>query len=493
MPNMQPETAPSLFVCIIGGGLAGLSCALSLQAVGIQCKVFERDESMTHRKQGYGLTLTNSRTGALAQLGVLDECLAQDCASRCHYVFDQQGVILGYFGRCFLEEDGDEKVGSNKKQGDVMTHIPTSPRQWRSANLRIPRQNLRQMLLDRLQPNTVVWGARVMDYHETADKVTVTFHDGSVVDADVLVGADGINSVIRKMQDHKTKQKNGGLEYLGVAAIIGLSTATHPLLHERGFYTIGNQHRLFTMPFRDQAYGHDGSLIPPLTMWQLSFAESSEETARSLSSTPPTELLELAFRRTQGWMDPVQELLAGTEEVWATPIYDRTPRKLKTQQPSRVTVMGDACHPMSMFKGQGANQALQDGPLLARMLTSTDRNLSPSRLDSSGRSWLDRAALLNRIRRFECEMIQRTDRKTLASRQAAIELHSVGVADRIEFGIGGVSLSSEQLALVLRRCREQNIGAHLAAELDNMFGELVDNTVPPAERGTKTNQREDDD
>jgi len=136
-----------------------------------------------------------------------------------------------------------------------------------------------------------------------------------------------------------------------------------------------------------------------------------------------------------------------------------------------------------MSVGQGANQALQDGPLLARMLTLVDRTFPSSPLDSANRPMLNRAALLNRIRRFDCEMNSRTRVRVRASRLAAQVLHAPGASQMSDFfGISGVSLSSEQLMTVLAACREHNVGAHLADHLDENFQQLLDRTVPPAER-----------
>lgn len=303
----------------------------------------------------------------------------------------------------------------------------------------------------------------------------------------MLVGADGIHSVVRRLQDSKAREVVAPLSFLGVAAIVGLSPAQHPLLDARGFYALGNRHRLFTMPFRAASYNADGSVSAPAqTMWQLSFAEEDESKARALGNTPPSDLLAEALRRTSGWMDPVQALLAATplEHVWATALHDRAARRLRTkQQASRVTVVGDACHPMSMFKGQGANQALQDGPLLAKLLTIVDRNTPPSALDSQGRPILGSAALLNRIRRFEAQMVQRADPRVRASRAAAAALHAPDIALPSEFfGIGGVALSGLQIRAVIDAARQNNVGAQCNDKLDAAFGALLDATVPPAER-----------
>lgn len=510
MSDMSEFKKPlSLSIVVVGGGLAGLATALSFQRDGLEVSVYEKDISFEDRRQGYGLTLTKNWTGPLAKLGVLEECIARNCTSNCHWVFNPDGDIRGYFGRAF---DGDDVDKSYKEgQGGSL------------GNLRVPRQDLRKMLLAKLKPGTIIWGQKLMDYDEKDDSVLATFLDSSdggdhkinVVECDVLVGADGIRSRVRELRDQKKFVKRssenenesesaGGLwsptplKYLGVNVIIGLSTAVHPLLTKQGFYVLDGVHRLFTMPFREASEENS-----PLHMWQLSFSGWTEEEFREkllrnesgVSSkgikglTEPEiggRLLDEAMRRTEEWMDPVQQLVATTrpEDVWGTSLYDRDPMWLLdtgssgSLPGSRVTLIGDACHPMSMFKGQGANMALEDGPLLAYWLQGgpTAAKSKPGKPN--------RKTLLTRLRNFERQMVARSAIKQRDSREAARNLHALGLNDIAEgeekeflgsvetgtgYGFEGVAKeyrmrdcgdrSNAVVQRLLQKLREQCIGA----------------------------------
>ena len=400
-----------LSVAIIGGGLGGLSCALALQKKGIECTVYEKDENFGARKQGYGLTLTNNEKGPLAELGILHKCVAGDCPSNWHWVFDRAGKVLGYYGREFnqvlshaKDYSHDGTITSTGSGGSGGTAVVES-----RGNLRIPRQDLRQMLLDELRDGTVQWGQAIKDYIETEDCVKVEFVGGHSIDADVVVGADGIRSVIRQLRDaklfgaHPSKLKlSPPLTYIGVSVILGLSTLHHPLLDQGGFYMYDGEHRLFTMPFRVNEK-------QTMTMWQLSFVGLTEDDACAMRSQDPEYLRSEALRRTQNCFEPVQDLVRETpaEEIWATGLYDRDPMQMRSKEKgTRVTVIGDAAHPMSMFKGQGANQAISDGPRLAKwLMKSTQKNGSKE--------------IHTKIRCFEREMLQAAVPKVLASRAAA--------------------------------------------------------------------------
>lgn len=527
---METTYRDSLRIVIIGGGLGGLAAALALQNEGFNVNVYERDVQFTDRKQGYGLTLTNNPKGPLAKLGVLEEVLSKDCCSNQHWVFRPSGHVCGYYGRALKSN----KLNIHSDQLEQTEAKHEGDRNNFRGNIRIPRQELRRILLQRLAPGTVKWGRRLVSYKDTIESVTLEFEctvatssnpthqnqsdepqQKEVVVADVVVGADGIHSKIRQSRDLQNADLGPPpLQYTGVSVIIGLSTAKHPLLSRGGFYVLDGCHRLFVMPFQDEItcscenYSESGSTRrspphrsspcsvcgrgqPQLTMWQLSFSCPEFDSGLNLHSMCRDDLLKEALRRTDGWMDPVQDLVRLTlsEEaaVWGTKLYDRDPMVLRPKHKqqmnkrkrasddepiksddhggglgsisvdqngintytssSRITVLGDACHPMSMFKGQGCNQAMEDGPLLASWL---------------GRPGLTADNLFTRLRCFEREMIARTTPKVSASREAAHLYHSPEALE-IEFGFEG--LTSAQSLSLMAALEEANITAALGDQM----------------------------
>jgi 2-polyprenyl-6-methoxyphenol hydroxylase-like FAD-dependent oxidoreductase len=206
------------------------------------------------------------------------------------------------------------------------------------------------------------------------------------------------------------------------------------------------EHRLFTMPFRVNEK-------QTMTMWQLSFVGLSEDDACAMRSQDPESLRAEALRRTQNCFEPVQDLIRETpaEEIWATGLYDRDPMQMRSKEMgTRVTIIGDAAHPMSMFKGQGANQAISDGPRLAKWL------MKPTQKNGS-------KEIHTKIRCFEREMLQAAVPKVLASRAAAKRLHHIDALSS-DYGFSGCKCDATRQK-ALKILDEGAIGAKLGGDL----------------------------
>jgi salicylate hydroxylase len=161
--------------------------------------VYERDVAFDDRKQGYGLTLTHNDKGPLAKLNVLEQIKVHDDAaspSNRHWIFHADGSLIGYYGNDFASGTGAPSGGSDSADADS---------RWQRGNLRIPRQVLRRMLLDRLLPGTVRWGKRLhsispiprsaSDGGSTEERLVLAFEDGTLSSPCALVvGCDGIRS-----------------------------------------------------------------------------------------------------------------------------------------------------------------------------------------------------------------------------------------------------------------------------------------------------------
>lgn len=309
-------------VVVVGAGLAGISAALSLERAGYsQIAVYERDGSFDEQKEGYGLTLSYNPKGPLAKLGVLEEVAQQDCPSRSHYLFQPDGKVLGYFGNAFQQHRGNGQRG----------------------NLRVPRKLLRKILLSKLQQTTIHWGHRLKEFvfdKETC-KYTLRFTTTSAetgaaevatTQADLLVAADGIRSVMLSQiyrlpssssvttvpqVEPANPLQSVGLRQMGVRLILGIAEFSHPLLKERGFYTLDGKHRLFTMPYSSNRF--DASQSNRI-MWQLSFATTSEEESSKQAPLDPESLFDYVVQTCRSWHEPVLSMVKATpmNAVWGT-------------------------------------------------------------------------------------------------------------------------------------------------------------------------------
>jgi 2-polyprenyl-6-methoxyphenol hydroxylase-like FAD-dependent oxidoreductase len=389
-PLADKENYPHL--AIIGGGIGGVALAVACLHRGIPFTLYERDDNFEARSQGYGLTLQQA-SKAIEGLGIFS--LEEGVISTRHLVHTTDGKVIGEWGiRKWI-------------QSDAKTF-------QKRTNIHIARQSLRLALLEQLRgQDRVHWGHQLVDFKECEDKgVDLSFQvDGKIKNAkaDLVVGADGIRSSVRRLligDDISPLRYLGCIVILGICPLKALEGLNSPLLDSATvFQTANGNERIYIMPYDSDS-----------VMWQLSFP-MPEEDAKALSAQGPQALKEDARRRTL-WHNPIPQILEATLEAQISgyPVYDR--ELLKSEflaKAGPVTLIGDAAHPMSPFKGQGANQALLDALNLARIITRGCRPLSQWRNDGIRESVLTE---------FESEMLERSATKVNDSAAAAQFLHS---------------------------------------------------------------------
>ncbi|MFI2710740.1 FAD-dependent monooxygenase [Micromonospora sp. NPDC018662] len=303
---------------IVGGGPAGLATALALRDAGWTAEVVER--SVDPSASGVALTLWPNALAALAALRADKPVREAGCPAEGNQIRAADGRVL------------DDVPG------------PVMAERFGGRGLALLRADLVAALRDQLSPGTLRTGVRCVGWTETGGRVRVDLSDGGTATVDLLVGADGIRSAVRRQLLGDGPDR---LRYAGYPVWRGV--ARHDLGVAPGLLTMGRAAQFGLFPLTGgRAYWF--ATMPMRRGW-------GERVPRRVWSA-----------RFDGWHDPVPRVLAATpdEDIVVTDIYDRAP--VPRWSAGRVVLVGDAAHPSTPNLGQGTCQALEDAVVLGRCL-----------------------------------------------------------------------------------------------------------------------------
>ena len=314
-------------VIVVGGGIGGLGTALALAQSGLPVHLLERAAKFT--EVGAGLQVGPNAVRALDRLGVLDEIYATA-------VFPKRGVI------------SDAITGKELTTLDLGT---TFSERFGYPYIVLHRNDVLTPLLDacRAHPNITLENNRtVAEVTDQSHQMIVRCEDGYELSAKLVVGADGLNSKVRRLIATDAPVFSGYVAFRG-ATPIDPGAATEDQSDVRLW--IGPNVHLMQYPVRS------GTMYNQVAVFRtLRKAEGRKDWGKS------DELLE----RFSPMCDAVRTTVAAHADATAYPNFDKEP--LTTFIAGRAVLIGDAAHPMLQYLGQGACQALEDGLTLAAAL-----------------------------------------------------------------------------------------------------------------------------
>ncbi|ONM48744.1 hypothetical protein B0T44_03455 [Nocardia donostiensis] len=313
-------------VVVLGAGIGGLTTAAALRRAGFGVELYEAAPEL--RAQGFGLSVQANGINALRTLGLgIDEEL--------------------------LERGGRvETFQFRRPDGTLIRELPVHELDARlgAPAVALHRADLHDVLLHAIDDTQTFVGAQATGFTDDGDRVRVRFADGREAEGDLLVGADGIHSVVRAQLHGRSEPRPGN--FVCWLACVPFQHPHVPRGASTHYWGTG-------MRFGIHDIGHGR------VYWWGTMTLPAEQAAAWDGSK--ADLLRLYA----GWAPEVRACIEQTDwdDVLAVPAQDRPP--LAELGRGRVTLLGDAAHPMLPSLGQGANSAIEDAVVLAHTLTNS--------------------------------------------------------------------------------------------------------------------------
>lgn len=307
-------------IAIVGGGLGGLTCGIALARRRLTCTIYERAPEVS--EVGAGIWLPPNALQVLDRLGMADDLMLA-------------GVPVRRIELC--------AVGRRAPLRTV--ELDWVVEKFGFPTVSVRRSSLQRLLVEEIGPEALQRGSNCVSVRQGPGSAVVDFEDGSHVEADIVIGADGLRSVVREAVEPDVPLRDSGqLCFRGLADYVlpdelaGVCRETWGGRARFGFCQVG----------RGAVY------------WFAPIAAARDE---SVSSAEFTGLY-------SDFPSPVPELLANTEaeSISCLRLFDIAPRR--QWHKGRVVLLGDAAHPATPNLGQGGAQAMEDALALAAAVAS---------------------------------------------------------------------------------------------------------------------------
>jgi 2-polyprenyl-6-methoxyphenol hydroxylase-like FAD-dependent oxidoreductase len=332
-------------VVIVGAGIGGLTLALSLHQVGVSARIYESVEKL--EPLGVGINLLPHAVRELTELGLADEIARTAIPTSTLSYFSKRGQLI-------WSEPRGKTAGYNWPQYSI-----------HRGELQMI---LYRAVLDRLGGDAVLTGHHFADYEETDAGIRAHFTDRRTgaarasTEGTVLIGCDGIHSTLRSkfVPDEGPPKWNGAILWRGV-------TESTPYLDGRTMVMAGHERQKFVCyPISRQAFDKERARVN----WIAELRFNPDHAWRREDWNRPgrlEEFLPLFESWKFGWLD-VPGLIRDANACFEYPMVDRDP--LPRWGSGRVTLLGDAAHPMYPIGSNGASQAIIDARVLTREIRS---------------------------------------------------------------------------------------------------------------------------
>jgi len=313
-------------IAVIGAGLGGTTAATLLQHQGFEVALYEQAPGFS--RLGAGINLGPNLMKVMRAIGV-----------------EQKLVDVGIRPEKWVSRAWD--TGETMFEWQFRGH---AERTYGAPYLLMHRGDFHAILTDAVAPGTLHFGKQVVGLDPRPGSVRLTFADGSTADADLVIGADGINSRVREVLLGPEPPLYTG--YVAHRAIFPTALLGGLQVHDITKWWSDDTHIViyFLRHTRDEIYFVSGV---PEPHWDRDTA------------WVPADLDEMraAFK---GFHPEVQQIINACPQASKWPLFERKPLPLWSR--GRIVLLGDACHPMKPHMGQGAAMAIEDAALLARCL-----------------------------------------------------------------------------------------------------------------------------